>query len=170
MEYILDRFSEKIDEAIVKAENDELPFSEIIDVAIDDIVTLIDQAPEENEHTKVQMMTMHASKGLEFPHVYVMGMTNDIMPGKEPEKNPMQTEEELRLFYVAATRAQEHLSITYSMKKRTYSGNQEATLPSMFLQNITDVVDYIPSNSEDEYIPIPEEVNKNKQKHQTLSM
>ena len=170
VEYILDRFSEKIDEAIVKAENDELPFSEIIDVAIDDIVTLIDQAPEENEHTKVQMMTMHASKGLEFPHVYVMGMTNDIMPGKEPEKNPMQTEEELRLFYVAATRAQEHLSITYSMKKRTYSGNQEATLPSMFLQNITDVVDYIPSNSEDEYIPIPEEVNKNKQKHQTLSM
>lgn len=174
VEYILDRFSEKIEESIMKAENDELEFSEIIDVAIDDIVTLVDQAPEANESPKIQMMTMHASKGLEFPHVYVMGMTSGVIPGREPEKNPMQTEEELRLFYVAATRAQEHLTLSYSMTRRGYDGQVEDTLPSMFLKNVFDVVDYIASNQKEtiggEYDSIETENKKKKNSSYGMSM
>lgn len=147
VEYILDRFQDRLDDAILQAENEELSFSEVIDVALDDLVMLVDQSQEENMKESVQMMTMHASKGLEFKNVYVIGMVSDIMPGPNPEENIQKTEEELRLFYVASTRAQEELYISYPMERKNFKNEMIKSKPSGFLLNILDVVDYYKVNS-----------------------
>lgn len=141
IEYILDRFAEKIKEAIQNKEKNNLDFSSITDFAIDDLVMLIDQSPNDNANEKVQMMTMHASKGLEFPHVYVIGMSEDVMPGKAID-NVSQTQEELRLFYVACTRAKDNLSISFPAQRRMYDGGVINTKPSPFLRNVINILDY----------------------------
>ena len=141
IEYILDRFAEKIKEAISNKEKNDMNFSSITDFAIDDLVMLIDQSPSDNANEKVQMMTMHASKGLEFPHVYVIGMSDDVMPGKAIE-SVSQTQEELRLFYVACTRAKDNLSISFPAQRRAYDGSIINTKPSPFLRNVINITDY----------------------------
>lgn len=142
VEYVLDRFADKIEESIDLAENKELNFSEVIDTALDDLVMLVEQAPDENQLSQIQLMTMHASKGLEFKNTYVMGLVDEVMPGKNTEDNPARIEEELRLFYVAVTRAQENLTMSYSTTRKTYGDSVEKSKASKFLENVLDVVDY----------------------------
>lgn len=142
VEYILDRFASKIDESIELAENKELNFSDIVDTAIDDLVMLVEQDPDENQLSQIQLMTMHASKGLEFDNTYVMGLVDEVLPGKNTDNNPARVEEELRLFYVAITRAKENLTMSYSTTRKTYGNDVEKSKASKFLENVLDVVDY----------------------------
>lgn len=151
VEYILDRFSSKIEESMKLAENQEIAFSDIIDLSLDDLVMLVDQAPDENQMSQVQLMTMHASKGLEFKDTYVMGLVDEVMPGKNTEDSPARVEEELRLFYVAITRAQQNLSMSYSLTRKTYGDDVEKCKPSKFLQNVLDVVDYYKAKKNHRY-------------------
>ena len=73
---------------------------------------------DEDEENKVSLMTMHASKGLEFDIVYIAGMEDDVIPSKRSlEENPDNIYEERRLFYVAITRARRELMINYSRKR-----------------------------------------------------
>ena len=81
----------------------------------------------------VSLMTVHASKGLEFDAVFVTGMEQGLFPSLRDDTR--DTEEERRLFYVAVTRARKFLYLTYAAQRMKY-GSREFTLPSEFLQDI----------------------------------
>ncbi len=83
----------------------------------------------------VVMMTMHASKGLEFPSVYLVGFEDGLFPGMRSIGDAEEMEEERRLCYVAITRAKEHLTISYARQRMLY-GRTSAALPSRFLKEL----------------------------------
>ena len=85
----------------------------------------------------VVMMTMHAAKGLEFPHVYLVGFEDGLFPGMRSIGDAEEMEEERRLCYVAITRAKQTLTIT-NAKQRMLYGHTTAALPSRFLREIPD--------------------------------
>jgi superfamily I DNA/RNA helicase len=81
---------------------------------------------------KVALMTMHAAKGLEFPVVFVVGCEKGYLPFQRSASETADIDEERRLFYVAMTRAQEQLYLTYAQKRRIY-GKTEKRTPSPFV-------------------------------------
>ena len=85
----------------------------------------------------VVMMTIHSSKGLEFPVVFVPGMEEDLFPSNRNALDPAELEEERRLAYVAITRAKEKLFMTYA-RGRTLYGRTTFANPSRFLDEIDD--------------------------------
>lgn len=90
----------------------------------------------ENKNTGVRLMTVHASKGLEFKYVFVTGMEQDLFPHiKDGTKNKEDAEEERRLFYVAITRAKHKLFLTYAVM-RTIFGTKQVNQPSEFIYDI----------------------------------
>jgi superfamily I DNA/RNA helicase len=99
---------------------------------------------KEEETDVVTLMTVHASKGLEFRSVFIAGLEEKLFPSAWSSTEPQELEEERRLFYVAITRAEKHLCLSYA-KNRYRFGNQEACEPSRFLSEIKS--EYIQSNS-----------------------
>ena len=83
----------------------------------------------------VVMMTMHAAKGLEFPHVFLVGFEDGLFPGMRAIGDHEEMEEERRLCYVAITRAKKTLTISHAKQRMLY-GRTNATLPSRFLREI----------------------------------
>jgi DNA helicase-2/ATP-dependent DNA helicase PcrA len=92
------------------------------------------QQPEDT----VKLMTVHASKGLEFDYVFVTGLEQDLFPHARMDHehvSPEQSEEERRLFYVALTRARKQLYLSHA-NVRTIFGNKQVTTPSEFIADI----------------------------------
>ena len=87
----------------------------------------------------VVMMTMHSAKGLEFPHVFIVGMEDGLFPGMRCIGDCEEMEEERRLCYVAITRARETLTLTHARQRMLY-GKTNASLPSRFLNEIPTTV------------------------------
>lgn len=83
----------------------------------------------------VVMMTMHSAKGLEFPHVFLVGFEDGLFPGMRAIGDAEEMEEERRLCYVAITRAKQTLTISYARQRMIY-GRTAASLPSCFLKEI----------------------------------
>jgi DNA helicase II / ATP-dependent DNA helicase PcrA len=83
----------------------------------------------------VSLMTLHSSKGLEFPVVFLVGLEQGLFPNHRSLEDPAATEEERRLCYVGITRAQERLFITHARARRLY-GNREPASPSLFLSEL----------------------------------
>ena len=83
----------------------------------------------------IVMMTMHSAKGLEFPHVFLVGFEDGLFPGMRAIGEREEMEEERRLCYVAITRAKETLTITYARQRMLY-GRTNSALPSRFLNEI----------------------------------
>ena len=83
----------------------------------------------------IVMMTMHSSKGLEFPHVFLVGFEDGLFPGMRSIGDRDEMEEERRLCYVAITRAKEALTICYA-RQRMIFGRTSAALPSRFLKEL----------------------------------
>ncbi|MBM3222386.1 MAG: DNA helicase PcrA [Candidatus Tectomicrobia bacterium] len=83
----------------------------------------------------VVLMTLHASKGLEFPVVFMAGMENGLFPHNRSFDEPVQMEEERRLCYVGMTRAEQRLFLTSAARRRIYGVEQSHT-PSLFLNDI----------------------------------
>jgi len=96
---------------------------------------------EDDNAGKVNLMTIHAAKGLEFPVVFIAGAEDGLIPHEksmedaEEEGNDSSIEEERRLFYVAITRAREKLFITSCQKRRSMHNTKECS-PSPFLEEI----------------------------------
>jgi DNA helicase-2/ATP-dependent DNA helicase PcrA len=84
------------------------------------------------EKAQVSLMTLHSSKGLEFPVVFLVGMEQGLFPNFRSLEDPTAIEEERRLAYVGITRAQERLFLTYARERRLY-GSREPASPSLFL-------------------------------------
>ena len=84
---------------------------------------------------KVSLLTLHASKGLEFPVVFIAGCEDGLIPFSPPDGQDQNREEERRLFYVAMTRARDVLYFTYANKRHRFGQNNE-TVPSPFIKDI----------------------------------
>jgi superfamily I DNA/RNA helicase len=97
----------------------------------------LDNEREEEEESKgdaVTLITMHSCKGLEFPHVYVVGIEDGLLPHSR-SKEEGTLDEERRLFYVAMTRAMQTLSLSYCLGRKK-SGNTQPCHPSPFLKEL----------------------------------
>src|SRR5437879_13755212 len=84
-------------------------------------ITLDNEREEEDEGpgNAVTLITMHSCKGLEFPHVYVVGLEDGLLPHSRSQEEGT-LDEERRLFYVAITRAMESLSLSYCTARNKY--------------------------------------------------
>ncbi|MBQ4641368.1 MAG: UvrD-helicase domain-containing protein [Oscillospiraceae bacterium] len=99
-------------------------------------ISLYTDLEEYNEgDDAVVMMTMHSAKGLEFPHVFLVGFEDGLFPGMRAIGDREEMEEERRLCYVAITRAKQTLTISHARQRMLY-GRTNASLPSRFLREI----------------------------------
>ena len=94
-----------------------------------------DQDGLQDERGAVVLMTLHASKGLEFPVVFIAGMENGLFPHSRSFDEPQEMEEERRLCYVGMTRAERWLFLTSAVWRRLYGAEQQQ-MPSAFLHDI----------------------------------
>lgn len=81
-------------------------------------------------------MTIHAAKGLEFPYVFITGLEQGLFPHERLDDGRIDNEEERRLFYVALTRAEKKVFLSYA-HMRTIFGSQRVNVPSEFLNDIS---------------------------------
>jgi DNA helicase-2/ATP-dependent DNA helicase PcrA len=91
---------------------------------------------------KVTLMTLHASKGLEFPVVFILGCEADLLPYRPKGRPPSSEEEERRLFYVGLTRAREKIFLSHA-RKRTVFGQTRMPQPSPFIGEIEDYLQQV---------------------------
>ena len=108
----------------------------MIDVAL---LTDADNDKDEDKN-KITMMTIHSSKGLEFPHVYLVGLEENLFPSQMALNTRSELEEERRLFYVAVTRAETTCTISYATSRFVF-GSLTTSEPSRFITEINK--DYI---------------------------
>jgi len=107
-----------------------------LEIAINKLILrdLLEQQEEEEETNRVQLMTLHAAKGLEFPVVFIMGMEEELLPHRNSIEGDT-IEEERRLAYVGITRARHHLTFTMARQRKQY-GEMIQTSPSRFLEEL----------------------------------
>ncbi|WP_428034253.1 DNA helicase Rep [Amphritea sp.] len=98
------------------------------------LMDIMERQEEEDDSDRVQLMTLHASKGLEFNHVYLMGMEEEILPHRNSIENG-DIEEERRLAYVGITRAKQTLTMTLARKRKQF-GELIDCQPSRFLDEL----------------------------------
>jgi DNA helicase-2/ATP-dependent DNA helicase PcrA len=85
---------------------------------------------------RVVLMTLHASKGLEFPVVFLVGLEQGLFPSYRSLEDPAALEEERRLCYVGVTRAKERLFLSHASERRLWGGMREPAIPSAFLAEL----------------------------------
>jgi len=95
---------------------------------------MMERSEDEDDSDQVQLMTLHASKGLEFPYVFLIGMEEGLLP-HQTSMDEGNVEEERRLAYVGITRAQKELIFTYARERRQY-GEVIRTEASRFLHEL----------------------------------
>ncbi len=120
--------------ATLASKYDELEPEDGIERLLEDAALATDQDSLEKNHNAVKLMTVHASKGLEFDNVFVTGLEEGLFPHEKLGEDT-DDEEERRLFYVALTRARKRVVLTYSMV-RTIFGTQSIQTASHFLEDI----------------------------------
>lgn len=114
---------------------------------LSEVSLLTDQDEDKNsEGEKVTMMTIHASKGLEYKNVFVVGLEEEIFPSARTVESEKELEEERRLLYVAITRAEKVCVLSYA-KSRFRNGQSNFTRPSRFLKDIDPRFLELPSES-----------------------
>ena len=115
---------------------DNIPYGEGIEKLLEDASLSSDQDTLMHKGKGVRLMTVHASKGLEFKYVFITGLEQDLFPHTNTEgKSKEDQEEERRLFYVALTRAEKKLFLSYA-QIRTIFGTQQVNSPSEFIYDI----------------------------------
>ena len=112
------------------AENAEIPS---LNGFLEEIALYTDLEQYNESDDAVVLMTMHAAKGLEFPHVFISGFEDGLFPGMRAIGDAEEMEEERRLCYVAITRAKTKLTVTHAKQRMIY-GRTAASLPSRFLR------------------------------------
>jgi ATP-dependent DNA helicase Rep len=98
------------------------------------LLDMLEQQQEEQDTDKVNLMTLHAAKGLEFPYVYMIGLEEEILPHKNSIAAET-VEEERRLMYVGITRARQGLTMTLA-EQRKAGGQMKQMTPSRFLDEL----------------------------------
>ena len=102
---------------------------------LEEVTLMSDIDTLDDSKNAVTLMTLHSSKGLEFPVVFITGLEMGLFPLQRNTAEPEELEEERRLLYVGMTRAEENLYLTYARSRRKYNSTL-ATVPSLFLDEI----------------------------------
>lgn len=123
---------------------DENAIATLSDFLID-VALLTDADQTDDDHNKIAMMTIHAAKGLEFPYVYLIGMEENLFPSQMALDSRAGLEEERRLFYVAVTRAEKQINLSYALSRYKW-GNLQRSEPSRFIEDIDEKYIELPSD------------------------
>ncbi|MBR4157155.1 MAG: exodeoxyribonuclease V subunit gamma [Bacteroidales bacterium] len=128
-------FSDKqVDE--ITGEQNEVTLNKFME----DVALLSDQDKKDDENADyVTLMTIHSAKGLEFPYVYIVGLEENLFPGIQSLSTREELEEERRLFYVALTRAEKKLVLSYAESRYRW-GNMTLSEPSRFIDEIDETL------------------------------
>lgn len=138
-------------------EDDTNEADKTLDAFLQDVALLTDvDKQDDSEHEKVKLMTIHASKGLEFPAVFVVGLEENLFPSFMTLQSRSELEEERRLFYVAVTRAEKKLHLSYATSRFRH-GNLLYCEPSRFLREIEPR--YLNTNDMFKGKPMPDKVS-----------
>ncbi|MES2287044.1 MAG: UvrD-helicase domain-containing protein [Bacteroidota bacterium] len=116
----------------------EITTNPTLDLFMRDIALMTDadkKTETEEDRNKVSLMTIHAAKGLEFPYVYVVGLEENLFPSQMSLTERADLEEERRLFYVAITRAEKRVTLSYSTTRYRW-GNLIYCEPSRFIEEV----------------------------------
>lgn len=111
-----------------------------------DVALLTDADQDDDDLNKVTLMTIHAAKGLEFPYVYIVGLEENLFPSQMALDSRSGLEEERRLFYVALTRAEKRVTLSYALSRYKW-GQLQRCEPSRFIDDI-----------DEKYVNLPEPV------------
>lgn len=141
--FIDERHNEQLEEMQAEGieENVELSASDLPVVTMGDflenvsLLSAVDVEDGEESNNKVALMTVHSSKGLEFPYVYVAGMEENLFPSGGFLASESEIEEERRLFYVAMTRAKTAVQFSFA-STRMRNGKHESNSPSRFIREV----------------------------------
>jgi DNA helicase-2/ATP-dependent DNA helicase PcrA len=110
---------------------------------MEDVALATDLDKDTGDDDRVALMTIHLAKGLEFPHVFVVGMEEDLFPSAMSMNTRSELEEERRLFYVALTRAEHQAYLTYAQSRYRW-GKLVDSEPSRFIEEINgEYLEYI---------------------------
>lgn len=133
--YILERFRTSLEKGVT------------IDEIIEDLTLMIEGSHENKDEVsnRVKLMTVHASKGLEFDYVYCIGVDDQTYPGQDDD--PDSIEEARRGLYVATTRAKKGVSITWADKRIGYQGEWEVRNKSRFVDEAEKIIHFGVSQS-----------------------
>jgi DNA helicase-2/ATP-dependent DNA helicase PcrA len=111
-----------------------------LDEFMQDIALVTDaDKGDPNDNDRVTLMSIHAAKGLEFPYVYVVGMEENLFPSIQSLNSRTDLEEERRLFYVAVTRAEQKLTLSYAENRYRW-GTPTMCEPSRFISEIPEAL------------------------------
>ena len=140
--YLVDSISKMIEKA------DEVGDEVTIEDAVSKLILrdMLERQADEDEEDQVQLMTLHASKGLEFPHVYMVGLEEELMPHRNSIESG-DIEEERRLMYVGITRAKVTLTMTLARQRKQFGEVLDCT-PSRFLDELPQDALQIEGNGE----------------------
>jgi DNA helicase-2/ATP-dependent DNA helicase PcrA len=125
--------------ATLAARYDTLPLGEGLEAFMESAALASDQDQLKESNDSVRLMTVHAAKGLEFQHVFIVGLEDGLFPYEREDATESSKEEERRLMYVALTRAQKKIFLSYA-SYRTIFGSKNATIPSQFLSDIPEAL------------------------------
>jgi len=114
---------------------DDLDPEESLEQFLEDTALVSDTDDIQEESRAVQCMTLHSSKGLEFPYIFIVGLEEGILPHSRSYLSQSELEEERRLMYVGITRAREKVYLLYTLQRALF-GNIQANPPSRFLSEI----------------------------------
>lgn len=117
------------------AEIESKPELRTLDVFLQDIALVTDAESDDKNEDTVSLMTIHSAKGLEFSNVFVVGMEENLFPSQMALQSREELEEERRLFYVAITRAEKRLTLSYASTRYKW-GNLVTCEPSRFVDEI----------------------------------
>lgn len=129
----------------VASKYDSLDGGTSLTVFLEEVALIADADQVQEGSSMVTLMTLHAAKGLEFPHVFMVGMEEGVFPSSRSMLDPENMEEERRLMYVGVTRAEQSLTLSFA-KQRMLFGEIQANAPSQFLNDIPEKL--IMSNSQ----------------------
>ena len=142
--YIEERHNEMFEEMQAEgeiADGVELTSADLPVVTLGDylenvsLLSAVDVENDEEGSNKIALMTVHSSKGLEFPYVFVAGLEENIFPSGGWMATESEVEEERRLFYVAMTRAKKVLQLSFA-QTRMRNGKHESNQPSRFVREV----------------------------------
>lgn len=136
VEALLNGVKQFVEDDVVE-EDGELQTDRSLAAFLQTISLMTDQDTEDGSTDVVTMMSVHAAKGLEYKSVFVVGLEENLFPSYMSMSNPDQIDEERRLFYVAITRAEAMLTLSFANTRYQY-GNVRMNDPSRFLDEISE--------------------------------
>ncbi len=130
----------------VATKYDTMPLGDGVDKLLEEAALQSDQdelsVREQAKRNGVKLMTVHAAKGLEFPTVFITGLEEGLFPHARDGDDAIDAEEERRLFYVALTRAEKSVYMTYALTRRIF-GNRSLNMASQFITELDPALSHV---------------------------